>query len=62
MPSSHDLPVLAEIVCVTCGQRSYNPAGEPIPRCESCGGDMQVGDTFRDRRRVSAPVKEDRRK
>ena len=62
MASSHDLPVLAEIVCVTCGHRTYNPVGDPIPRCDSCGGDMHVGDTFRDRRRVTAPVKKDRRK
>ena len=56
------MPVLAEIVCASCGRKTYNPVGDPIPRCEQCGGDMRVGDTFRDRRRVSAPVKEDRRK
>jgi hypothetical protein len=60
--SSSDLPVLAELVCPGCGRKSYNPVGERIEPCPICGEEPQVVDTFRDRRRVSAPVKADRRR
>ena len=60
--SSSDLPVLAELLCPSCGRKSYEPVGEPIPACPVCGQEPQVGDTFRDRRRVTAPVKQDRRR
>ena len=61
MPSSHDLPVLAEIVCASCGHKSFSPVGDPVGPCPTCGSEQQVVDTFRDRRRVDAPVKGDRR-
>jgi hypothetical protein len=60
--SSSDLPVLAELTCVGCGGRSYLPAGDPISPCPECGEERHVVDTFRDRRRVPAPVKSDRRR
>jgi ribosomal protein L37AE/L43A len=60
--SSSDLPVLAAAVCPGCGRRSYHPVGEPIAQCPVCGKEPQVVDTFRDRRRVPAPVKRDRRR
>jgi hypothetical protein len=60
--SSSDLPVLAAVVCPGCGRRSYQPVGDPIPQCPVCGQEPQVVDTFRDRRRVPAPVKRDRRR
>ena len=62
VPSSHDLPVLAEGICVSCGHKAYTPAAEPVPPCPECGAELHVVDTFRDRRRVPAPVKSDRRK
>ena len=60
--SSSDLPVLAELSCPGCGRKSYNPAGERIEACPVCGEEPHVVDTFRDRRRVPAPVKRDRRR
>jgi ribosomal protein L37AE/L43A len=54
--------VLAELLCPGCGRKSYNPASERIPACPDCGQEPQVVDTFRDRRRVPAPVKRDRRR
>lgn len=59
--SSQSLPVLAELQCPGCGRRSYHPVREPIPPCPNCGAGPQVIDTIRDRRRVNAPVKQDRR-
>jgi hypothetical protein len=53
--------VLAELSCAGCGRKSYLPAGERIPPCPECGQEQRVLDTFRDRRRVPAPVKRDRR-
>ena len=38
------------------------PADERVPPCPDCGAEVQVVDTFRDRRRVPAPVKRDRRR
>jgi ribosomal protein L37E len=62
MPSSSsDLPVLAHVVCSGCGRKSYQLMGEPIAQCPVCGQEPQVVDTIRDRRRVPAPVKQDRR-
>jgi len=61
VPSSHDLPVLAEIVCPSCGRKDFHPALTPIPPCPNCRAEQHVVDTFRDRRRVDAPVKNDRR-
>jgi hypothetical protein len=60
--SSHDLPVLAELLCPDCGHKSYNPVLDAVPPCPVCGQEQQVVDTFRDRRRVPAPVKRDRRR
>ncbi|MFL5842793.1 MAG: hypothetical protein ACJ77Z_20290 [Thermoleophilaceae bacterium] len=60
--SSSDLPVLAELLCPGCGRKSYHPAIETIPACPVCGQEPHVVDTFRDRRRVPAPVKRDRRR
>jgi hypothetical protein len=60
--SSSDLPVLAELACSGCGRKSYMPAAERIPPCPECGAELRVVDTFRDRRRVPAPVKRDRRR
>jgi hypothetical protein len=60
--SSSDLPVLAQLLCPGCGRKSYNPAIEAVPVCPVCGQEPQVLDTFRDRRRVPAPVKRDRRR
>jgi hypothetical protein len=54
--------VLAALSCPGCGRKSYSPAGDPIPRCPDCGAEPHVVDTFRDRRRVAAPVKRDRRR
>jgi len=54
--------VLAELSCPGCGRKSYSPLGERIEPCPVCGEDPQVVDTFRDRRRVPAPVKRDRRR
>jgi ribosomal protein L37AE/L43A len=54
--------VLAELVCPDCGWKTFSPVSEPIPRCAECGHEPQVVDTFRDRRRVPAPVKKDRRR
>jgi hypothetical protein len=54
--------VLAELLCPGCGRKSYAPVSEPIPPCPECGNEPHVVDTFRDRRRVPAPVKRDRRK
>jgi len=61
VPSAHDLPVLAEIVCPKCGHKGYHPVIEPIPHCPNCGAGQQVVNTFRDRRRVTAPVRGNRR-
>jgi ribosomal protein L37E len=61
VPSSANLPVLAELVCRECGRKSYHPMAAKIPSCAVCGGEQQVVDTIKDRRRVSAPVKKDRR-
>ena len=36
--------------------------GDPIEPCPDCGEEPHVVDTFRDRRRVPAPVKTDRRR
>jgi ribosomal protein L37E len=55
------MPALAELVCADCGRKSYHPIGEKVPPCAECGGEQQVVDTIRDRRRVNAPVKRDRR-
>jgi hypothetical protein len=60
--SSSDLPVLAELLCPGCGHKSYQPAIEIVPACAVCGQEPQVVETFRDRRRVPAPVKRDRRR
>jgi ribosomal protein L37E len=60
--SSHELPVLAELLCPGCGRKSYHPVAERIEPCPACGSEPQVVDTFRDRRRVPAPVKGDRRR
>ena len=60
--SSSDLPVLAALLCPECGHKSYHPALETIPACPICGQEPQVVGTFRDRRRVPAPVKRDRRR
>jgi len=54
--------VLAELKCPACGRKSYVPVSERIPPCPDCGQEPHVVDTFRDRRRVPAPVKKDRRK
>jgi len=59
--SSSDLPVLARLECEACGRTSYSPVGSPIERCPVCGQEPRVVDTFRDRRRVPAPVRRDRR-
>ena len=61
MGSSQNLPVLARLECPTCGHKSFHPIRDPIPACSECGAEPQVIDTFRDRRRVDAPVREDRR-
>jgi len=53
--------VLAALECPECGRKSYSPVDEPIPACPVCGQEPHVVDTFRDRRRVPAPVKRDRR-
>jgi hypothetical protein len=60
--SSSDLPVLAELSCPGCGRKSYIPVVERIPKCPDCGEEPRVVSTFRDRRRVTAPVKGDRRR
>ena len=54
--------MLAELVCSGCGQKTYMPAADRIPPCPDCGAELRVVDTFRDRRRVPAPVKRDRRR
>jgi hypothetical protein len=56
------MPVLAELACGGCGRKTYHPVGERIEPCPVCGAEQRVVDTFRDRRRVSVPVKGDRRK
>jgi hypothetical protein len=56
------MPVLAELLCPGCGRKSYQPAMDVVPACPVCGQEPQVVDTFRDRRRVPAPVKRDRRR
>ena len=61
MGSSQNLPVLARLECPECGHRTFHPIREPVPPCPECGNEQQVLDTFRDRRRVDAPVKDDRR-
>jgi DNA-directed RNA polymerase subunit RPC12/RpoP len=61
VPSSANLPVLAQLVCAQCGRKSYHPVADQVVDCPECGGELQVVDTFRDRRRVNAPVKKDRR-
>jgi hypothetical protein len=60
--SSSEIPVLADLQCPECGHKMYSPVSEPIPPCPVCGQEPQVVDTFRDRRRVPAPVREDRRR
>jgi hypothetical protein len=56
------MPVLAELSCAGCGRKSYIPVAERIPPCPECGAEQRVVNTFRDRRRVPAPVKRDRRR
>jgi len=53
--------VLAELLCPGCGRKSYVPVGDRIEPCPVCGQEPHVVETFRDRRRVPAPVKADRR-
>jgi hypothetical protein len=60
--STGDIPVLAELSCPGCGRKSFTPVSEPIPACPDCGQEPHVVETFRDRRRVPVPVKQDRRK
>jgi hypothetical protein len=61
VPSSANLPVLAQVVCADCGHKTYHQMAGKVPPCPACGGELQVVDTLRDRRRLDVPVKRDRR-